>query len=204
MVYVQLKRISKFIFDHPLLYESKRLFYLGGLPFAQTLQLIDSRDSDVILDVGCGPGYYAEKLKFKSYIGFDSNPRAIEAARRRGIPNATFVVGDVMGYDFKSLKPTKAVLSGILHHLNDTEAVHLLDSLAKIVTQWIVTEDPIFSTYHIFNNLLCRLDRGEFVRSDTELEALIARTELRIEKKLIFYANTKISRHIAFRFIPTR
>jgi SAM-dependent methyltransferase len=49
------------------------------------------------LDLGCGRGQYTPELARRGWevVGIDSVPRAVEAARRRGTPGATFVVGDV-------------------------------------------------------------------------------------------------------------
>lgn len=49
------------------------------------------------LDLGCGRGQYTRELTRRGWqvVGVDYVPRAIEAARRRNIPGATFVVGDV-------------------------------------------------------------------------------------------------------------
>lgn len=201
MSYQPFRTITKLIFDQPFFYGARGIL-LGGWPFAQTLRLIDSKDSDVILDVGCGPGHFVDKIKFKNYLGFDHDPQYIQAALKRKIPNAVFTLDDIRNYDFQNIQPTKAILSGVLHHLSDPEAIRLLNALARTVSQWIVSEDPVYSKYHPLNNFLCRLDRGQFVRTEDEMSRLIAQTKLRVEKKILFYSNTRISKHIAFRLIP--
>ncbi len=49
------------------------------------------------LDLGCGRGLHAAQLALRGWqtVGIDLVPRAIDAANRRGIPGARFVVGDV-------------------------------------------------------------------------------------------------------------
>ena len=49
------------------------------------------------LDLGCGRGQYTSELARRGWevVGVDFVPRAIDAARRKDIPGATFVVGDV-------------------------------------------------------------------------------------------------------------
>lgn len=49
------------------------------------------------LDLGCGRGQYTPELARRAWevVGVDYVPRAIEAARRKNIPGATFMVGDV-------------------------------------------------------------------------------------------------------------
>jgi SAM-dependent methyltransferase len=49
------------------------------------------------LDLGCGRGQHSAELARRGWqvVGIDLVPRAIEAANRRGVPGARFVVGDV-------------------------------------------------------------------------------------------------------------
>ena len=49
------------------------------------------------LDLGCGRGSYTAELARRGWeaVGIDIVPRAIDAARRRDVPGAGFVVGDV-------------------------------------------------------------------------------------------------------------
>jgi SAM-dependent methyltransferase len=49
------------------------------------------------IDLGCGRGLYTEELARRGWraVGIDNVPRAIDAANRRGISGATFVLGDV-------------------------------------------------------------------------------------------------------------
>jgi SAM-dependent methyltransferase len=49
------------------------------------------------LDLGCGRGQYTTELTRRGWdvVGVDHVPRAIEAANRKHIPNARFVVADV-------------------------------------------------------------------------------------------------------------
>ena len=56
-----------------------------------------SRPLGRALDLGCGRGQYTPELARRGWeaVGIDNVPRAIEAANRRGVAGATFVVGDV-------------------------------------------------------------------------------------------------------------
>jgi SAM-dependent methyltransferase len=56
-----------------------------------------SRPLGRAIDLGCGRGQYTPELARRGWeaVGIDNVPRAIDAANRRGVPGATFVVGDV-------------------------------------------------------------------------------------------------------------
>jgi SAM-dependent methyltransferase len=49
------------------------------------------------IDLGCGRAEYTPELARRGWevVGVDSSPRAIDAANRKRVPGATFVVGDV-------------------------------------------------------------------------------------------------------------
>jgi SAM-dependent methyltransferase len=57
------------------------------------------------LDLGCGRGLYAAELVRRGWevVGVDNVPRAIEAAARADLPDATFVVGDVTDLEASGL-----------------------------------------------------------------------------------------------------
>ena len=58
-----------------------------------------SRPLGRALDLGCGRGLYTAELAQRGWraVGLDFVPRAIEAAKARGVAGAEFVVGDVTG-----------------------------------------------------------------------------------------------------------
>jgi SAM-dependent methyltransferase len=56
-----------------------------------------SRPLGRALDLGCGRGQYTPELARRGWeaVGIDNIPRAIDAANRKGVTGAAFVVGDV-------------------------------------------------------------------------------------------------------------
>lgn len=197
-----LKKFTDPIFNLPLLYKGLRTFFLGGLPTDPILRLLESNASDMILDIGCGTGFLAEKIPFRLYVGLDRDPKMIEIAQRKKIPHSIFTLTPVQDYDFSNLHPTKAVLYGVLHHLNDKDAVSLLRMLRKTGVARLVTLDPIYSQFHFINNLLCKLDRGEYVRNEMGMLQLVEQAGLRVERKLLHYSNTVIAKYLILRLTP--
>ena len=92
----------------------------------------------------------------------------------------------------------------MLHHLNDEDAIVLLNRLSQIVTGWIVTLGGVYSKYHVLNNILCKMDRGKPVRTEDQMLKLIGQTRLIVETKWLRYANTKIAKYIIFRLLPPK
>jgi SAM-dependent methyltransferase len=57
------------------------------------------------IDLGCGRGLYTYELSRRGWevVGIDNVPRAIDAANRRGVSGATFMVGDVTNLEMADL-----------------------------------------------------------------------------------------------------
>lgn len=94
-----------------------------------------------VLDIGCGPGLFAEELRRSkalprdgSYLGFDLAPTAVDIASKRFAEDHrfTFKVGDAERVqDFTGYEIDGIVISFVLSYL-DTHAVHaLVAGLAK-------------------------------------------------------------------------
>lgn len=81
--------------------------------------LLDPKEGEVILDVGCGDGELTQKIQEKgcSVIGIDSSPSMIETAKRRGIES--YVMD---GHNIPYQKKFDAVFSNAaLHWLTKPE-----------------------------------------------------------------------------------
>ncbi len=204
MIVPILQKISDKLFGYPWIYKTLRTAFLGGLPTPPLLKLLDSRENDVLLDVGCGTGFIAEKTNYQEYRGFDSDPKVIQIAKSKNLPRCTFEVNDTDHFDFAQVRPTKAILYGILHHLDDASAQKLLRSLARCVTGCIVTLDPVYAKFHPTNNILCKLDRGRYVRTEAAWDQLVTGVGHKVETRLIHHANTRISQYLSYRLIPEK
>jgi len=196
------RKATHAIFSDPKRYVWIRTLFLGGLPTRPVLTLLTATPDDVIVDGGCGDGFLAEQIPFAKYLGIDSDAVSIEHANRRGVPHATFICCNVLDYPYEQYRPSKVILYGLLHHLNDADCIRLLNSLASSVSKWIVTLDPIYTKYHLVNNILCKLDRGQYVRTEAEMLKLLKQTQLAIDQKITHYATTKIAKYALFRLIP--
>lgn len=86
------------------------------------------KETDVLLDLGCGPGSITLDLAewVDSAVGIDAAPEAIGRAEddreRRGIANATFLVGDVYGLDYPAEMFDVVYAHQLLQHLADPVA----------------------------------------------------------------------------------
>src|SRR5262245_24452170 len=71
----------------PFVYNRVRPLVVGGIDMAPVYDRLGVRPTDTVLDVGCGTGVALEHLgAFAAYAGFDTDPRALRAARARRPP----------------------------------------------------------------------------------------------------------------------
>ncbi|MFZ1165849.1 MAG: class I SAM-dependent methyltransferase, partial [Candidatus Sulfotelmatobacter sp.] len=130
---------------------------------------------DRILDVGCGPGSMVPYLPKSEYVGFDANPDYIQQAQRR-FPEAHFTCDQVNEYNLPQSEYFDIVIAlGILHHLDDPEAVQLFRMARRTLKPdgRLITSDGVWlASQSKFAKFLLSRDRGRFVRQAEEYVAL--------------------------------
>jgi SAM-dependent methyltransferase len=136
---------------------------------------IRARQSDRILDVGCGPGSMVPYLASSEYVGFDANPDYIQQAQRR-FPEAHFTCDHVSEYNLPQSEYFDIVIAlGILHHLDDPEAAQLFRMARRTLKPEgrLITLDGVWAAGQSrFAKFLLSRDRGRFVRHADEYVAL--------------------------------
>lgn len=184
------------VLGHPFVYDQIRPRVVGGIDMRPVYDLLgpsgvsggrDVGDAGrVVLDVGCGTGDALRYLTgYRSYLGVDTDPVAIEAARARygGRPGVRFECRVLRAEDVFDLSPTGAVLSGVLHHLSNDEAVSVLRMIAGSPSlERIVTQDIVFSPGSFFNNVMAMMDRGRHCRDADAYAELARRAGLVVER----------------------
>jgi len=151
---------------------------IGGDARAKyTRQYIRALAGDRILDIGCGPADILEYLPPSvRYTGFDASPEYIEAARERFGQRGSFFCDRVdEGVAQRVGRFDIAIASGVLHHLDDAEAV----SLFRIAREALVPEGRLITLDGCYTpeqssiaRYLVSKDRGEHVRPARAYEDL--------------------------------
>lgn len=179
------------ILAHPFVYEKVRPFAVGGIDMSPSYSALRLGPTSVVMDVGCGTGDALRYLpSIGGYHGFDTDPIALQHAQRRadarGMTDAHFHSRIVAQADFDAIAPTALILSGILHHLNNDDALALLGMAASTPRlEQIVTQDVVFIHGELLNNVFATYDRGEFVRDESGYQALVEKAGLRIVRSQI-------------------
>ncbi len=138
---------------------------------------IRAKSGDCILDIGCGTAQILKYLPFVRYYGFDSSKEYIKEAEKMYGYRAKFNCKDINLKNLEGLPRFDIVLAmGVLHHLNDDEALCLL-KLAKSALKTggrLVTIDPCYiEGQSTIAHFIISRDRGQNVRSDNDYKSLV-------------------------------
>jgi SAM-dependent methyltransferase len=93
----------------PFVYDQIRPRVVGGIDMAPLYAMLGSEAQRVVLDVGCGTGDALTHLTaLDAYLGIDTDPVAIESARRRygSRPNVRFECRELTARDVAEFAPT--------------------------------------------------------------------------------------------------
>ncbi|WP_395450918.1 class I SAM-dependent methyltransferase [Aminobacter sp. UC22_36] len=153
------------ILRHPLVYETVQQIFQAERNrrwFAKTY--VRAKPGDRLLDIGCGPAHLVEHLPEVDYIGWEPNPAYVETARKKYGTRGSFNVGYFGEAEASALGSVDvAVVSAVLHHLDDSQARELFTLLRRVVKPGgrVVTLDPSFrDRQNPIARFLVRLDRG--------------------------------------------
>lgn len=165
-----------------LLGRKKAFTYLANGP-------LKTKSGDRVLDVGCGPGTLRAYLGDVNYTGIDMNAPHIEQAKAKYGHIGTFHCGNaVTDIDIAAGPYDLIICLGLLHHLEDNEAVTLISALSERLSGKgrLVTFDPV---YTVRQNPIARklndLDSGQNIRTQKAYKDLFASLPLPLESKVL-------------------
>lgn len=135
-------------------------------------ELLKVKDSDYLLDIGCGTGKYA--IFSCRYIGIDPNKDYIDYAKKHHL--GTFLKMD--GTDLKFPDQTFDFVINIstLHHVSDETTIKMIDAMKRVCKKdgYIYIVDVVYPK-NLLGYLLFKFDRGRYRRRFEELKNLLSR-----------------------------
>lgn len=174
---------------HAALYVLSQRLVGADLARRACIEALAPKAGDRVLDIGCGPAYYFDWLPETTYFGFDTDRRQIAAARARYGNRGQFFDATYGEEHARNLAPFDRVLMlGLLHHVDDDTALHLLDLVARSVRPngRVVTLDTAF--YEGQSRLARRIaknDEGDFIRSPAWFRRLAERSFSHAEERIL-------------------
>lgn len=110
------------------MYESDRagIYEICKKDYPDILEELEKEPFTDLLEAGCGPApmisLLSDKYSERHYTGLDLTPAMIEQAKKKNIPNATFVVGDCENFPFEDNSFDAIICSNSFHHYPDPQA----------------------------------------------------------------------------------
>lgn len=177
------------ILGSAFVYNVVRPMVVGGIDMTPLFSRLGAGEQDVVVDVGCGTGAALDYLpQVARYVGFDTDERAINAARRRATKRgdpAEFFSRELKRQDVEELQPHVVSLAGLLHHVDDDTCVELLTMLrASSNLRRVVTWDITLLPDELVNNLFSILDRGQYPRHPGGYNFLAEKAGYRVDEAL--------------------
>lgn len=131
-----------------------------------------------ILDIGCGPATILEYLPESiDYLGFDLNENYIQAAISRHKDRGTFINCRVNDFYKKKFLPFDLIIAfGVLHHLDEREALELIGIAHTMIKDdgRFISIDPCYvKGQHWLSQFFISCDRGKNIRNPQEALVLL-------------------------------
>ncbi len=166
------------VLEIPVVYEAVQKLFTHEETVRAWFQMIGDHENRVILDVGCGPGVDAQSFgKSKKYIGIDISNIYIDSARKNyGDMGEFYCLSVEQIEDIPVEEIDIVILKGVFHHLSDDIVSGFLEKIKKKLSPGgrIFSIDPTYMVGRVISNFIVSLDRGLFVRQETDLLALVS------------------------------
>lgn len=175
------------VLENPFLWELARLagdalFQLYRNRFRLMREWDVPAAEESVLEIGCGIGHYSRAAR-GPYVGIDLHERYIRyASRRNAAPNRAFRCVDAAELDREGARFDTVLIVDVIHHLDDETAGRLLRVAGALARRQVLIFEPLSEQPKIVGRWLVEHDRGEFVRPERELFALLARSGLAVRR----------------------
>lgn len=147
------------------------------------------KHGDRVLDVGCGPAYYFDRLPEVDYVGFDTSEAYIAYARQRYGKRGDFHCETLTAEHLGQLGKFDAVLLfGLLHHLDDAQCANLLDLSARALKpggRVVSCDTALHEGQRRVSRWMSENDRGEYVRRPESYDRMAQASFGELETQLL-------------------
>ena len=185
------------IFEYPYFYKYLRGLLHFGVRLTPIKEALMLQPGDSIIDLGCGTGDYSAIVQTPkcTYLGIDANEGCIKHAKKTYANSyRRFKVLDIRKMRFGYKEFTKAIYLGMLHHLSDEENIAVLSEIKRITKERVIVMDLSPGAWLFLNKMLCKFDRGTFLRTLEEQRTLIGRV-MKITSASNYYVRSGSQRY---------
>lgn len=147
------------------------------------------KPGDRVLDVGCGPAYYFDRLPPVDYVGFDTSEAYVSYARKRYGKQGDFRCETLNTDHLGQLGRFDAILLfGLLHHLDDAQCSALLELSARLLAldgRVISCDTTLHEGQGRISRWMSENDRGEYVRPPESYDLMARNSFADIKTRLL-------------------
>ena len=167
------------LLDLPSVYTLFRTIVRGDACRIYISEYVQPVPGEKVLDIGCGPGDILEDLPAVDYLGFDINPKYVDAAQKLFGHRGRFFCGDVglTAIDEEAGSFDLVLATGVVHHLDDDHALRLFRLARRALKPGarLVTYDPcLVAGQPKLTRFVVSRDRGRYVRDSPQYAKLAA------------------------------
>jgi len=186
------------ILNFPIIYNLFSKIIARDTRSIYVAKYIRPKESDKILDIGCGTADILLHLPRVAYVGLDMNQAYIEHAKKRFANQGIFLTAQIdreMIREYSLSDFDIALATGVVHHLNDDDATALFEVARTALKSGgrLITLDGCFvKEQSRITRFILSKDRGKYVRTKDEY--------LHLASKL--FKDVQVSIHHDFIRIP--
>lgn len=133
-------------------------------------EFIEPYSVESVLDIGCGPASILAYLPEVDYYGFDISESYIAKASEKYGDKGTFFAKHITDEDIDGLpKFDFVLLSGVLHHVDDETAVHILKLAKKALKpkgRVVAIDGCLVDGQNPVARFLINQDRGQNIKTE--------------------------------------
>jgi ubiquinone/menaquinone biosynthesis C-methylase UbiE len=129
-----------------------------------------------ILEIGCSTGNVAREIidmDNNSYYGVDISKEYIDIASKSSTKGNFFQM-DARKLDFDNEFFDIVMLSSVLHHVDNNVGKNCFKEIHRVLKNdgVVIISEPIINHKSLLSIILCKLDRGHFIRTTEEYKKL--------------------------------
>ena len=170
-----LKKVIQILLKNPYIFKIQQKMNDYSVVANEFKDYLNSKNKR-ILEVGCSTGNVAREIidmDNNSYYGVDISKEYIDIASKSS-PKGNFFQMDARKLDFDNEFFDIVMLSSVLHHVDNNVGKNCFKEIHRVLKNngVVIISEPIVNHKSLLSIILCKLDRGHFIRTTEEYKNL--------------------------------
>ena len=170
-----LKKVIQILLKNPYIFKIQQKMNDYSVVANEFKDYLNSKNKR-ILEVGCSTGNVAREIidmDNNSYYGVDISKEYIDIASKSSTKGNFFHM-DARKLDFDNEFFDIVMLSSVLHHVDNNVGKNCFKEIHRVLKNdgVVIISEPIVNHKSLLSIILCKLDRGHFIRTTEEYKNL--------------------------------